>query len=209
MGINYILILSAPVLFQLMMLVNQFLQPGYNPIRDTISSLVWGNSGWIQTVNFYLFGFLLMLFAVKFLANRNSRVNYRASGILLLLIALGFIILGICPTQSPGADQSVQSIIHGVTVYCIIILFPMVCFVLATVFRNDIYPKSLFIYTCITGTLNLVFIILGAFFAMQHEYWFGMVERLLIMNAFIWIEVIGIQVLGGSPTRAIRQVAPV
>ena len=209
MRIRYILILSAPVLFQLMMIVNQYLQPGYNPIRDTISSLVWGYGGWIQTVNFYLFGILLMFFAVKFFADKNNKVSYRASGILLLLIGLGFIILGICPTQSPGAEQTVQSIIHGVTVYCIIILFPTTCFVLASVLRNETYPRFLFIYTCITGTLNLAFILLGAFFAVSHEYWFGMVERLIILNGFAWIEVIGIQVWGRSSIRAIEQTRPV
>lgn len=204
-----ILILSAPILFQVIMIVNQFLQPGYNPIRDTISSLVWGHSGWIQTLNFYLFGLLLMFFAAKLYAHRNNKVSYRASVILILLIGLGFVILGICPTQSPGAEQTVQSIIHGVTVYCIIILFPAACFVLASVLRNETYPRFLFIYTCITGTLNLVFIILGAFFAISHEYWFGMVERLLILNGFIWIEVLGFQVWGRSSTKAIQQTQPV
>ncbi len=55
------------ILFFLCFLILGFLQPDYNHIRDTISELVDGNFGWIQTLNFgiLIFSAIFIGFGLK------------------------------------------------------------------------------------------------------------------------------------------------
>ncbi len=196
------LIVTAPVFSQLVLIVSQSMQPGYNPIRDTISSLVWGPGGWLQTVNFCIFGVLLVSLALKLYPGGAGKVGHRAGGSLLFLIGLGFFILAICPTRSPGSPQTVPTVIHGIAVYFIVFLFPVVCFLLAPVFKSEPGSRFLFFYSTATGALSLAVIIGGVFLVIGEAHWFGMLERVLLLNGFIWIEVVGIQFLGLDFTRA-------
>jgi hypothetical protein len=51
-------------LFVLTFLALGALAPGYNPLRETISALEFTSFGFAQRVNFFVFGLLLMAFAV-------------------------------------------------------------------------------------------------------------------------------------------------
>jgi len=54
--------MSGPLLFWTILLVSQWLHPGYDAWVDSISRLIFGKYGWLQTMNFYL----LTLFSAAF-----------------------------------------------------------------------------------------------------------------------------------------------
>ena len=58
----------GPILFAIGFLAQGFLRTdfraGYNPLAQTISSLTAGPDGWVQQVNFVVFGLLLIALAV-------------------------------------------------------------------------------------------------------------------------------------------------
>jgi len=73
------------------------------------------------------------------------------------------------------------------------LLFPIAIFLLAPSFKSTPNWKGIFIYTLIAGILALA-LILGALLAEQRG-WFGLYERIIILNALIWVEVVAIHFL--------------
>jgi hypothetical membrane protein len=55
----------GPVLFLLVVLIIDAIQPEHNPVVETISELVHGSYGWVQTLAFFLLGFLLIVFTTR------------------------------------------------------------------------------------------------------------------------------------------------
>ena len=43
---------------------------------------------------------------------------------------------------------------------------------------------------------------LGAFLMLKDAPWFGMLERLLLLNGFIWLEILAVYFAGGAANRA-------
>ncbi len=203
-GVRDLLIVCSPVLFQLAMVLAQSSQPGYNPLRDTISSMVWGPQGWLQTVNFILFGALLMGLAWELRPRLAQTTWARAGGLLLLLVGAEFIILGICPTQSPDGVKDAAAVVHGLTVYFIVISFPAACFLMAKALRVGKLSEFIFPYTIVTGIFGMGLIVLGAFLMVKEAHWFGMLERVLLLNGFIWIEVVAVYFVGDSFLKRLR-----
>jgi Protein of unknown function (DUF998) len=195
-GTRALFIIGAPIAFQLIMIAAQSFQPGYNPLRDTVSSLVWGPHGWLQTVNFILFGGMLMALVEELKPLTRDKIWPRFGGFLLFLVGIGFIILAICPIQSPGGPETIQAIIHGLTVYFIVFFFPAGCLLLAPVLRVGSLAKFIVTFTIVTGAIGLCLILLGIFIMANEAQWFGMLERVLLLNGFLWLEIIAVYFAG-------------
>jgi hypothetical protein len=192
-----LLTVCGPILLELSTVIAQSWQPGYNPLRDTISSMVWGPRGWLQTANFFLISATLALLASQFkpfLATRSAKCG----GLALALVGLWFIVLGICPTQSPDGPKTIQAIVHGLTVYFIVLSFPLACFLLAPAVRAGRLGKLVAGYTYATGMLGVALIATGAFLIAREAHWFGMLERLLLLNGFVWLEIVAVYFAGGA-----------
>lgn len=186
--------IAGPILLLIIMNITQSLQPGYSRIQHTISMLVLGPYGWLQTVVFSLFGLLVIVFAVRLYFAVSRRRSSKIGIAFLILIGLGFILISIFPTQSPGTSSTMTVLIHKYTAGVISIVFPLVCFLIAPGLRGDPRWKGLFAYTLATGVLSIILIILGL---IMPSDWLlsGLHERILLLNGFIWIEVIAIRLL--------------
>jgi hypothetical protein len=189
-GVLDLLVTTFTLLFQVVMILAQTLQVGYNPLRDTISSMVWGRFGWLQTLNFYLIGFFMVLLIRRLKMYLPNNKAAQAGRAFLYVIAIGFIILGICPTQSPGSVKTIQAIIHGIAVYFITFSFPVSCFLLASSLRKGNGHKHLLLYTFVTGYIGLGLIAFGVYLNIIGAHWFGMLERLLLLSGFMWLEIL-------------------
>jgi hypothetical protein len=188
--------IGGPVLMELSMILTQSGQPGYNPLRDTISSMVWGPRGWIQTANFFLIAATMIGLASQ-LRPLLATTAARWGGFALFVIGVSFAILGIFPAQSPAGPKTLQAIIHGVTVYVIVLSFPVACFLLASAVRVGKLGRFLAAYSYVVGALGAALILMGVFFIANEAHWFGMLERVLLMNGFIWIEALAVYFSGG------------
>ncbi|MBI4304566.1 MAG: DUF998 domain-containing protein [Chloroflexi bacterium] len=185
----------SPILFQGIVTVVQLLQPGHDPVRDTISSMVWGAFGWLQTAGFYLLGFSLIVWTVKLYFATNGKV-YRTGITILAVIGAGFVLLGIFPSQTPGAVRTIQAIIHGRIVSAISLLFPLVCFTLALLLWRHRHFRGLSLYTGATGVVALGLIGVGIVTLITGNHGiFGMLERVFLLNGLTWVEVTGLQLL--------------
>lgn len=185
-------IIGAPLAFQLLMVLAQRLQPGYNPLRDTISSMVWGPQGWLQTGNFVIIGLMLGALAVELRPWAGQSLRAKTGRLLLTLVGTGFLILAICPTQSPGGPKNIPAIIHGITVYGIAFFFPAACFLLAPLLGEGRSGTIIKAGTLAVGVVEGGLIGLGGFLMLNDTHWFGMLERLLLLAGFTWLEAVAI-----------------
>ncbi|MGB8253138.1 MAG: DUF998 domain-containing protein, partial [Anaerolineaceae bacterium] len=67
----------GPTLFVAVFMIEGWLRPGYDPLSTFISTLSLGPRGWIQIINFILFGAFLLLFtravAAEFPSKKASK----------------------------------------------------------------------------------------------------------------------------------------
>jgi hypothetical protein len=87
---------AGPVFFTAAYLLEGATRPGYDPVRDPVSSLALGELGWTQTVNFLVTGALLFAFAVGLWLDRGWG---KAFPILMGIVAVGFFGAGLFVTD--------------------------------------------------------------------------------------------------------------
>lgn len=77
--------IAGPILFTTAFVAEGFWQPGYSHVADPVSALAAGPYGWVQDVNFVVFGVLTIAFAIGVhRALRPSRAGTIGSTFLLV-----------------------------------------------------------------------------------------------------------------------------
>lgn len=135
------------LLFTVTYLIEGITQPGYNAWQQAISALSLGPSGWVQQVNFIVYGVLLVLASVGWyrllLPGRNAIWFPLLQGI----AGLGLIGVGVFTSGTP----------HTLLAYALIFALAIGCFALATPFWVDLRWRRWAVYSWITGALILIF----------------------------------------------------
>lgn len=166
--------------------------PDYSPIRDSVSSLAWTDLGWLQTICFLAMGLLLVIFVAKLFFNIRRAKGFHAGIVLLALCGFVLMLIAAFHMGHPGAPP-IDGTIHTIASYGLGLLFPIAILSLAPSLKNTPNWKNVFVYTLIAGILALG-LILGALLAEQRG-WFGLYERIIILNALVWVEVVAIHFL--------------
>jgi hypothetical protein len=182
----------APVMLAIGDLTAGLSTPGYSIVHDSISSLALTHIGWLQTIGFLALGLLVETFTAGLLFNiKNFRAFHLAIG---LLVVFGFTVLliGAFRTDPLGAARTIEGRIHGFTASTAFSLFPVALLFLIPSLRNDPNWRVLLRYTAVTFILGIVLVIVLRIMQEQST-WFGLVERLLVLNMMIWVEVAAIR----------------
>lgn len=106
----------ASVLFTATYLIEGALHPGYDLMRQTISSLELVSNGWTQQVNFIVFALLISCFAVGIRKELSGGFGATVFPILQGLVALGLVISGIFvydPLHTVGDYIAFLSVVIG------------------------------------------------------------------------------------------------
>ncbi len=163
--------------------------PGYSPIRDSVSSFALTSLGWLQSICFLAMGLLLVIFAAGLFFNIRRARGFHAGIVLLALCGFVLMLIATFHMDHSGAPP-IDGIIHTIASYGLGLLFPIAIFSLAPSFKSTPNWIDIFIYTLIAGVLAFGLII-GAIFGNQRG-WFGLYERIIILNALVWVEVVAI-----------------
>ena len=175
-------------------IIATFSNPGYNLIRDSVSSLALTPLGWIQTIGFLTIGLLVEVFVAGLLFNIRRRWGF-ATGIgLLVCFGFGLLLIGAFRVDPVGVPPTIEGTIHSLTATAVFWLFPFAIFSLAPSLRNDPNWKDVFVYTVVTSVLAWALMI-GRLCLPDQLSWFGLYERILVANTVIWIEVMAINLL--------------
>ena len=167
--------------------------PGYSPVRDSVSSLALTGIGWLQSICFLAMGLLLEIFVAGLFFNIRRARGFHAGIVLLAICGFVLMLIATFHMDAAGGPRTIDGTIHTIASYGLGLLFPIAILSLAPSFKSTPNWKNVFVYTLIAGALALA-LIMGALFAEQRG-WFGLYERIIILNALVWVEVVAIHFL--------------
>jgi len=186
----------GPALFALIVVVLTVAQYGFmvdlgwDPIGASDvpwpSGLALGHLGWLQVLNFILFGLALMVFAVGLHRGVAARVRGSVIGPVLLMVAGLALVLSAFKTDPSlsGGPQTWHGLIHGL-VFLLLVLSLLLSFLLLWWrLRRDPRWRGYDLYTIITAVLYVVL-----FFRSASQWAF----YLFLAVVLAWVEVMAIR----------------
>ena len=196
--------LIGSALFVAIFLVEGWLRPGYNLLSMYVSALALGPRGWIQILNFLVFGTLLFLFtrgiAVEFPDGKASRGGL----FLLTILSIGYFLSGpfvMDPMNTPLDQASVHGTIHGILGGIVFLLMPISIFVYWRRFRIDPRWQSIQGWTLALGIIcaaaDILFTAMSKSSSLQIAFvnWFGLIQRSVIIPFMVWVFVFALAML--------------
>jgi hypothetical protein len=186
--------MAGPIVLVVMDFTAAFTSPDYNMVRDSISSLALTRLGFLQTIGFLAIGLLVEIFTAGLLFNIRGVRGFRLSIGLLVIFGFALLLIGAFRTDPVSGPNTTEGTIHGITATGAFWAFPIAILVIAPSLRNDPAWRNLFLYTFIAGLLAVVLVIILGILS-DEVSWFGLLERLLVANMIIWVEVAAIKLL--------------
>jgi hypothetical membrane protein len=178
--------LVAPIWFTSLVIVQGILQPDYSHIAMPISALAAWPAGWMQCINFYVFGALMAAFTIA-VQRSTQPTRYRLAGIAFLFAScVGLVIAGLFPWIMVNGvpTETKPHVVGAVLSFC---GAGIGLIAISRCMAADARWQSLATYVIATGvTMLILFIALGAFAIGEGtplHPWAGLLQRVL---AFIW-----------------------
>ena len=108
----------AGPLFIVVLLVQDYTRPGFDPRLDLLSLLSLGDWGWVQMINFILAGVLNLLYAVGLWRRLHPGRGGTWGPILIAVYGFGLVVVGIFRTDPangfpPGVPAATHPTFHG------------------------------------------------------------------------------------------------
>ena len=192
--------IAGPFIFAVVALVHSLLRPDHSLLRHPVSALAAGPSGWVQNVNFLLFGLLMIAYAMGLhLGVRPTR--WGLVGVMFLVLSgVGLMWGGVFPaTDDTGAFDGGR-LLH---IPGFVMTFLGGGIGLVLMFRrmaSDPRWRALATYALATGVAMLVLIVAGGGLvrppgAPLHA-WFGLFQWVLLA---VWLPctvVLALRLLG-------------
>jgi hypothetical membrane protein len=179
----------SPVLIVIADIIGVITGNAYNPLTNSISDLGLGSTGWLQSAVFILFGITTISLAAELYNELHDTHESRLGLIMMTALGAGFIFMGLFHNDPAGAPRTLHDMIHHFSALLEGGLFPVTCFFFADMFKTKINWRILTRYSVIAGILGCFLSLTWLVF--QNE-WFGLSERLIILNGLIWFEVLAI-----------------
>ena len=185
---------AGPLLFLATTVTLEIIESDYDPVRHTISSLVWSEYGWAQTAVFVVFGISVTALALRLRTITARGVRSGLGQVTMVLIGVAFITIAIFPTSPPQDSSSgIVPLIHKQTVRAMAVLFPFACLTISKAARAEY--RILRTYTVATAVIAIALLPAGAVATFTDAPWIGAVERVLLGNGLMWMECVGVQIL--------------
>ena len=172
----------APLLFTALVVLQGLLQPGYSHVRMPISALAAWPTGWIQDLNFYIAGALMITFALALHGGVQPTRRGQAGFLLLALGGIGILLAGIFPWRMVDGvpTETPPHVVGAITTFAAtglgLVMFSR---------RMGADPRwsDLAAYTMATGIVVLLLFVTVGFFAVDDgtplHAWAGLLQRIL------------------------------
>ena len=176
----------GPVLFTVAFLAQELARRGeYDPISERISALEAGPNGWLQQLNFVVFGGLTIAFAVGLhLGVRRSRAGIVGPA-LIAVSGVGALLAGIFPLREDATGMTYDPGGHVVAGLTFFLTSALGLIVLSRRLARDERWRSLAGYVLAAGiAAGAGFVLMGAFVmpdgAPLHD-WAGLMQRAILL----------------------------
>jgi hypothetical membrane protein len=176
----------GPFLFTATFLAQEAFRRGeYHPLGEPVSALEGGPHGWIQQLNFVVFGLLTIAFAVGL--NRGLRPT-RAGIIgpaLLFLSGIGSLHAAIFPLREDAAGVTYDPGLHFIAGFTVFLSSALGLIVVSRRLARDARWRDIATYTLIAGLISFVGFAIGGTLVVPdgaplHE-WLGLYQRLVVL----------------------------
>lgn len=182
------------LLFATVYLIEGATRPGYSPLQQAISALSLGPGGWVQQVNFVVFGMITVWTAFAwraFLKGGTSAIWYP---ILRGLEGLALIVDGFFSQDPAGyplgqaipTTPTMHAAIHQIFAFVSITAIAVGFFVLARRYAREPGWRWWATYCVVSGILTIVLIATFGALNGQHSEIAGLFERLATSVGTIW-----------------------
>lgn len=178
--------ITGPIFFTLTYMAQEaFRREEYDPISEVVSALEAGPGGWVQQVNFAIFGVLTMAFAVGLhLGVRPSRRGILGPG-LLFVSGIGLLLAAALPLREDDMGVTYDPGGHFVAGMTFFLSSAVGLVVLSRRLARDPRWRGIATYTLAAGCVALAgFAAMGALVvpdgAPLHD-WAGLMQRALIL----------------------------
>jgi hypothetical protein len=182
----------GPLLFIAVFLVEGATRPGYNPWTMFVSQLATGPGGWMQILNFFMCGTLVLVFAVALRAQIAGTRGSIGGPVLIGLFGATLLVAGAFTTD-PGLGYPVgapevhtlHGTIHGFAGLAVFTILPAACFVMAWHFAARSARWAF--YSAAVG-VALIVLFFGGFAVGQYpQAPTGLYQRIAIITGWTWI----------------------
>jgi Protein of unknown function (DUF998) len=154
------------VLFAATYLIEGATRPGYDAIQYAISVLSLGPGGWLQQVNFVIFGVLALVSAVGWRLALTPGIGRFWYPLLKAIIGLGLIVDGFFsqdpvtgyPVGAVVGATTTHAVVHTLAAFVSITAIAISAFVLARRFAVEPRWRGWVVYTILTGVLTIALI---------------------------------------------------
>ena len=193
--------------FILVYIIQDATRPGFHPLQCQVSHLALGDFGWVQAINFFVTGALVLAFAVGL---RQALRPHMLIPSLFVLIGIGLIAATFFATvPGYGCPSGIPSVPTGVTIngpaHDAAAGLVWICLAVAGIVcgrRSFQQGQHLFaIYSILSVVAMLVFLSISSIGFAQTPGLVdvgGLFERLAIMSMFVWMTTLAVYLLRGK-----------
>lgn len=176
----------GPVLFTATFLAQEaFRRSEYDPLAEPVSALEAGPNGWVQQVNFVVFGVLTIAFALGLHRGlRRTRAGI-AGPALLFISGIGLLLAAIFPLRQDAAGVTYDPGGHIVAGFMFFMTSAVGLIVVSRRVARDPRWRSLATYTLAAGIVAVIGFLVGGGLVMPdgaplHD-WAGLYQRVLVV----------------------------
>ena len=198
----------GPPLFVVVLLVEGATRPEYSAWRHYGSQLATGDGGWVQVVNFVVYGLLILGFAVGLRRSLQGGRASLAAPVLIGAYGLALVVAGVFVTDPalgypPGAAEvhTTHGLVHGLAGLATFSFLTAACLAMALRFARDPASRGWRTYSLFTAllipacfVLSNVFAVLDAQGSMPNAPT-GFVQRIAIVGGWTWITLLAVRLL--------------
>jgi hypothetical membrane protein len=177
-----------PPLFVLVVLILGFVKPNYSPVRQFVSEGSIGQLGWVQVVNFLVFGPALVVFAIGLWRGFGARLSGRVGSVLIAIAGVGIFMAG--PFV---ADPGTTVVTHG-AVHMVVSLVVFTSLTGAAVaFARRLSADRGFVIFSIVVAVVIPVSFVGGFPSVA-----GLIQRAVLVTAWAWLALLGLRLRSTS-----------
>lgn len=191
--------ISGPILFSVGFMTQEFFRRGeFNPVAEPVSALEAGPDGWVQQVNFVVFGLLLIAFALGLQRGlRKSRAGVLGPAIVAWGGA-GLVLAAVFPLREDAAGLTYDPTgLHTVNGTVFFLSVGVGLIVLSFRLRADPGWRDRSWYALATGiALVVMFVAIGVLVAPDDaplHPWFGLAQRAVLAVWFSCLVVLALR----------------
>lgn len=197
--------IAGPCVFTALVVVQAAMQPDYSDIELPISALAAFPLGWLQNLNFYALGTLLMVFAVGLHLGVRPMAGGGWGPAVLAAGGVGTILAGVFPMLRGSDGTIVEPVSHIAAAFVTFLGTGVGYILISRRLRRDPRWASLASLTLrVGGAIVLGFLLMAPLAAAPagplHRY-FGLLQRAILLVWFPWQLVLAIRLLAARQPR--------